>query len=108
MDKNRTEPPGEDDKCDPGAERAAMADGQSSVPVSPSGGRVVGYPHGYLCFVDAVDLVLRFLGNSPKFNPYIYARRAGWMGGYRSRRKANSSTAGHPGILVPVRLRATP
>ena len=38
-----------------------MADGQSSVPVSPSGGRVVGCPHGYLCFVDAVDLVLRFL-----------------------------------------------
>jgi hypothetical protein len=59
-----------------------MADGQSSVPVSPSGGRVVGCPHGYLCFVDAVDLVLRFLknGQQPKMQP-LYIRSPRWPDG---------------------------
>jgi hypothetical protein len=33
-----------------------MEDGQGSVSISPSGGRVVGGPHGYLCFVDRVDV----------------------------------------------------
>ena len=87
-----------------------MEDGQSSVPVSPSGGRVVGCPHGYLCFVDAVDLVLRFLENrqQPKSHPLYRARAPDPKGGYRSRRKADSSTAGPAAILVPMRLRATP
>ena len=88
-----------------------MEDGQSSVPVSPSGGRVVGCPHGYLCFVDAVDLVLRFLKNrqQPKSHPLYRARAPDPKGGgYRSRRKAGSSTAGPAAILVPMRLRATP
>ena len=60
-----------------------MADGQSSVPVSPSGGRVVGCPHGYLCFVDAVDLVLRFLENrqQPKSHPLYRARAPDPKGG---------------------------
>ena len=55
-ERNYTEPQGEEDKCDPVAERAAMADGQGSVSVSPSGGRVVGCPHSYLYFVDGVEL----------------------------------------------------
>ncbi len=33
-----------------------MADGQGSVSISPSGGRVVRCPHGCLCFVDSVDV----------------------------------------------------
>ncbi len=33
-----------------------MADGQGSVSISPSGSRLVGCPHGCLCFVDSVDV----------------------------------------------------